>query len=489
VSDSRNEGGLRERLSRLRDGLALRVVDLFSGCGGWSLGFQRAGFTIAGGLDIDRKAALSYERNIMGRKERCCAARPIEEWPPARYAREVLAAETGNGDVDVLIGGPPCQAFARVGRAKLGKVGGDRRAFLSDGRAGLYKHFLEYVAHFQPLAVALENVPDIMNYGGENVAEAIAVSLEELGFRVRYTVLNAVHYGVPQYRQRWYLIGLANCLGTIPSFPVPRCRADLPEGYRHDRAFLTKLAKAAGRTHYVSSPDVPTGAGDAVTSEEALRDLPQITRHLSEARPSQDYDEELPYREGTKPSAYGLEMRNWPGLRPSSAVRHHIIRLLPRDYRLFAAMAAGDEYPRAHSLAVEMFSKELNRIEGQTGITIEPGSEAYLRLLQAYVPPYDPAKFPNKWRKLEPDRPSRTLTAHLGKDTYSHIHYDSAQARVISVREAARLQSFPDAFVFTGPMNAAYAQIGNSVPPLQAYAIAVSIRDQIMGAAGVSLNG
>jgi DNA (cytosine-5)-methyltransferase 1 len=77
---------------------------------------------------------------------------------------------------------------------------------------------------------------------------------------------------------------------------------------------------------------------------------------------------------------------------------------------------------------------------------------------------------------MEPDMPARTLTAHLGKDTYSHIHYDSEQSRVISVREAARLQSFPDGFVFSGAMNAAFRQIGNAVPPLQAFSVANQIK-------------
>ena len=92
------------------------------------------------------------------------------------------------------------------------------------------------------------------------------------------------------------------------------------------------------------------------------------------------------------------------------------------------------------------------------------------------VPPYDAGKFPNKWRKMEPDAPARTLMAHLGKDSYSHIHYDSSQARTISVREAARLQSFPDGFRFCGSMNSGFRQIGNAVPPLLAYALARHLR-------------
>ncbi len=88
------------------------------------------------------------------------------------------------------------------------------------------------------------------------------------------------------------------------------------------------------------------------------------------------------------------------------------------------------------------------------------------------VPPYDPSKFPNRWWKLRENGPARTLMAHIGKDTYSHIHYDSTQGRVITVREAARLQSFPDGFVFAGTMNPAFRQIGNAVPPIMAREIA-----------------
>ena len=98
------------------------------------------------------------------------------------------------------------------------------------------------------------------------------------------------------------------------------------------------------------------------------------------------------------------------------------------------------------------------------------------------MPPYPIGSFPNRWWKLRPDFPSRTLMAHIGKDTYSHIHYDSAQARVISVREAARLQSFPDGFRFCGTMNPAFRQIGNAVPPLMAKRLAVQMLETLEAA-------
>ena len=122
-----------------------------------------------------------------------------------------------------------------------------------------------------------------------------------------------------------------------------------------------------------------------------------------------------------------------------------------------------------------MFNKEIEKLRS-SGKTIRRDSKKYNEIKKRIVPPYDPTKFPNKWRKMEPNEPSRTLLAHLGKDSYTHIHYDSLQSRTISVREAARLQSFPDGFKFCGAMNSAFKQIGNAVPPLMSWNIAKSIR-------------
>jgi DNA (cytosine-5)-methyltransferase 1 len=133
-------------------------------------------------------------------------------------------------------------------------------------------------------------------------------------------------------------------------------------------------------------------------------------------------------------------------------------------------MQPGDQYPQAHAIAMNMFEARLD-IAARDRV-VKPESKEYERLRAAIVPPYDVGKFPNKWRKMWADKPARTLMAHLGKDSYSHIHYDSAQARTISVREAARLQSFPDGFIFCGTMNPAFRQIGNAVPPLLARALA-----------------
>jgi DNA (cytosine-5)-methyltransferase 1 len=150
-------------------------------------------------------------------------------------------------------------------------------------------------------------------------------------------------------------------------------------------------------------------------------------------------------------------------------------------------MNVGDQYPEAWKHAHDILEERLARLR-KTGQGIPKVSSEYEKLHRQIVPPYDVNKFPNKWRKMWPDAPARTLMAHLGKDCYSHIHYDSRQARTISVREAARLQSFPDGFVFCGTMNPAFRQIGNAVPPLLAKALATTIAGTLGIAIEESLN-
>ena len=210
-----------------------------------------------------------------------------------------------------------------------------------------------------------------------------------------------------------------------------------------------------------------------------MRDLPEITAHLDgrARRGARRFTEPVRYRDDVEPSSFGLAMRNWPQFESPGWVTDHVIRSLPRDYETFRRMEAGDQYPEAFRVAETIFHERLAALEASRANPIAPRAIAELRA--RIVPPYDIGKFPNKWRKMEADRPARTLMAHLGKDSYSHIHYDSAQARTISVREAARLQSFPDGFRFSGTMNPAFRQIGNAVPPLLVKAIASGLLAQL----------
>ena len=179
----------------------------------------------------------------------------------------------------------------------------------------------------------------------------------------------------------------------------------------------------------------------------------------------------MPYDSRRPLSGYAYLMKTWRDFEARDALFDHVIRYLPRDFALFARMNQGDQYPQAWRHAHDMLEEQLTK-ERRAGNDLRKGSDAYEKLKHRIVPPYDVGKFPNKWRKMWRDQPARTLMAHLGKDGYSHIHYDGTQARTISVREAARLQSFPDGFRFCGTMNPAFRQIGNAVPPLLARALA-----------------
>jgi DNA (cytosine-5)-methyltransferase 1 len=477
---SRNLRATREKIARIKAGDRPRVLDLFAGCGGLSLGFQRAGFNIAAAVEFDPHAALSHGRNFHANDPAHSVPRDITTTSPADLVRDLNLGDVAEA-FDVLVGGPPCQAFARVGRSKLREIDAHPEAFKHDPRAQLYVDYLRYVEAFAPLSVVVENVPDALNHGGQNIAEEIAEALKERGYVARYTLLNAAFYGVPQMRERMFLIAYHRELAGTVSFPEPTHWVDLPPGYEGSRSVALKLlgADRFSEAHsYTPAPQPLPILPPAVTAEDAIGDLPAIdARKLLKSgelrRGARRFDKPLPY--GGEPyTAYARQMRRWPGFAAPEALMDHVIRYLPRDYPLFARMDAGDQYPEAYQHALEMFEQHLDLLARQ-GVKPRPGSKQYEDIKASIVPPYDAGKFPNKWRKMWRDKPARTLLAHLGKDSYSHIHYDSRQARTISVREAARLQSFPDGFAFAGSMNAAFRQIGNAVPPLLAFALAQKV--------------
>lgn len=190
-----------------------------------------------------------------------------------------------------------------------------------------------------------------------------------------------------------------------------------------------------GFNFYVDPPVPSRAAPPAVTAREALSDLPPITAHLTGElrRGARHLDEYTPYR-NVDPSRYANELRNWKGFESNGGVYDHVIRSLSnRDFEIFRRMKPGDQYPEAHALALQIFDERLDRLKN--GHRPKSGTAEWEKLLSLSVPPYDAGKFPNKWRKMAADEPARTLMAHLGKDCYSHIHYDSHQARTISVRE------------------------------------------------------
>jgi len=467
------------KLERIAAGKKPRVVDLFSGAGGISLGFHHAGFQIDGALEIEPLPALTHALNFHRENSELARLhsqpRDMTKLEPGEFA-SALGLGAVEDAVDVLVGGPPCQAYARVGRAKLREVADHPEAYKVDPRGNLFLRYLSYVKAFRPLALLMENVPDILHYGGHNVIEEMVEALGGLGYTSRYSLINSAFHGVPQMRDRVFLIAYRRDLGAMIEFPKATNHLTLPPGYAGTRAVALRYVDLLGGTGYVQpdlgSPELP----GPVTAEDAISDLPLI-KGTSVKRGARRFTEIVAYRDVKKLTPFQNAMRNWSGFESEGGVRDHLIRYLPRDHRVFSEMRQGAEYPEAHATAVRIAQREA-RSQG-----VKESTPAYRKIFQSIVPPYDVSKFPNRWWKLRSDWPVRTLMAHIGKDTYSHIHWDSDQARTISVREAARLQSFPDGFVFQGAMNAAFRQIGNAVPPLMAASIATVIHNTLVQSA------
>lgn len=377
------------------------VLDLFCGAGGMSLGFQMAGYQIGLGVDNDPLACQTHAYNFDGR----CVQADITAISDPRAFVQAQGVEL----VDVIIGGPPCQGFSRVGRGKLRSLKDDP-AHIHDPRNQYYKEFIRFVEALRPSYFALENVPDMQYYAdGEGlVLEKALKTFSELGYtggpedRPIWSVLRADHYGVPQSRQRLLIVG--------------------------------------NRLHHqIRWPPVPTHEDNPVTVWQAISDLPIIAHGCR--------IDEMPYEPPGELNAYQRLMRG----RADSVLYNHQTRWHnQQDLHAFAWMPEGWKY-------VDL-PKKFKR--------------------------YRDDIFKDKYRKLYRDQPSWTIEAHIGKDTYRHIYPaglgDAEPPRTISVREAARLQSFPDEFRFLGPFTRQFYQVGNAVPPLLAKAVAQAILSGVL---------
>jgi DNA (cytosine-5)-methyltransferase 1 len=441
---------------------------MFSGAGGLSLGFRAAGARILAAVDASEAAGLTFRHNF-------------SRLQPGR-APTVFSGDVGNVEdldleriapaargPDILVGGPPCQGFSRIGRAKLASLAEDPDD--EDPRNELYRRFVAAARFWQPSAVVMENVPAMRHVNGNNIAENVAEDLSACGYRVGYAVLNAVWYGVPQFRERLFFIGIRRDLSPLPSVPVPTHRVEMPSGYlRPPEATTLSLSFMP---HFELEVPRAKAQLDATTTGDALGDLPPLDEHLSGKAAASRTDELRvlhPYGTPAR-SPFARLMREWPGLDVPAGVKAHVIRKTPRDFETFRRMKSDDRYPEALRIARARLAEEIAR-RTAAGTAPAEGTPEHEELRRSIVPPYPEEKFVDKWRKLNPGRPSWTVPAHLSRDAYSHIHHDSAQARAISVREAARLQSFPDAFEFSGNMGDCFTQIGNAVPPVLAWAIA-----------------
>ena len=433
-----------------------KVIDLFSGCGGLTLGFEKAGFDIAAGIELVPEACqtISYNLDYRYGREQTHLCADIKETDTKSFKDRL-----GNESC-IIIGGPPCQAYSIAGRAKLRSLGSDR-INTNDSRGYLFQDFLRFVYDLDASAVIMENVPESTNYGGMNVPETVCQSLETHGYDSFWTVLNAADYGVPQIRERVFVIAVKADCGKKIHLPVPSHRS-MEDYHTANQKRLDSFSKSPHFRMPVSS-EKATKAW--VTVGEALSDLPELLPTAKSRYRLVKLNEEMDYRSEAK-NPYQLLMRNWYGTACTGSTAN-AFRNNKRDFPIFSLMKQGDDYISACRIADELFEREAY-IYG-----FKPGTAEYEKLKKKMVPIYDRDQFTRKWVRLCNDKPSHTLVAHLSKDTYSHIH--PTEPRGISVREAARIQSFPDDFFFDCSMGDAFRQIGNAVPPLLARAVAECI--------------
>lgn len=434
-----------------------KIIDLFSGCGGLALGFEKAGFEIAGGVELVPEACDTITANLCwryGKEKATHICGDIKELEPEVFADKL------NGEGCIVIGGPPCQAYSLIGRAKLKSLG-EERINTNDARGYLYQEFLRFALGLNARAVVMENVPEAINYGGKNIPETVCNLLEENGYTAFWTILNSADYGVPQVRERAFVIAIKQDEPTEIKLPIPTNHSEDNLITGHQKMFEGLKNNA----HFRVPVNAPDNTHGWITVGDALSDLPVLFPDASGAYKLLAMNLSLPYRTEVQ-NDYQQLMRSWYG-KMTEVVSANCFRKTIRDFPIFARMKQGDNFVQASEIADQIFE------ENESIYRYPEDSEGYERLKKKIVPPYARDKFPDKWKRLDEHKPSHTLVAHLSVDTYSHIH--PWEPRGISVREAARIQSFPDDFYFNCAMGPAFKQIGNAVPPLLSYAIAQKV--------------
>jgi DNA (cytosine-5)-methyltransferase 1 len=389
----------RQKLNRI---FGDTVVELFAGAGGFSWGWSRVGLPPRIAVDNDVVAIRTHELNFPATT---AIAEDLYGFGPADLRLHLRVG----GKVLAVIGGPPCQGFSTVGRAKLRSLRGAAESLLNDPRNSLYKRYVDFVDALQPAVFVMENVPGMRRIEGEDISAAIVENFEAIGYRTTSALVNARDFGVPQDRRRVIFIGT--------------------------RAKLNLDIRAAGLLEYAHRfREQRLGIIEDTNVRQAIADLPEIPHGTRSGTP--------PYKTG-RASRYAELMRQ----DAERIVHDHVCRWHnDQDLTAFEVMPEGGIYAE--------LPQELKR--------------------------YRDDIFKDKYKKLTWEKASGTVTAHLSKDCYSHIHPE--QIRTISVREAARLQSFPDNFRFAGSMGAQFRQIGNAVPPLMGWGIAEYVLDHLRAA-------
>jgi DNA (cytosine-5)-methyltransferase 1 len=399
-------------------------IDLFCGCGGFSLGLKQAGLRCAAAIDSDPHAISAFKTNFP-------AVEHVLERDLTTFTPEELATLIGRRRIDVIVGGPPCQGFSKI-RMVDGSNHGIR--LVTDARRLLYKNYLSYVEFFRPSIFVMENVPGIRSAAGGAFFVSIQAEARKLGYRVHAAPIRAWQYGVPQKRERQLIIGtschlpiFSTTLFVPPTHedPIDRVNGRKPRMVRGGRGRPRKLEKP-------------------VSLWEAIGDLPPV--RAGQGSFDADYDSS---RGGNHVERYGD-------------------RYLKGVLEVHRATTLTGHVARPHS---ERDLRDFDRLrEGETsGAAIERGEKMEF--------PYDRENFKDRYTRQHRDRLSSTIMAHLSKDGLMYIH--PTQRRSFTVREAARIQSFPDTFELPKARTVAFRLIGNAVPPLLGQAVGRGIRQYL----------
>jgi DNA (cytosine-5)-methyltransferase 1 len=371
------------------------AVDLFAGAGGMTLGFEQAGFDVLAAVEIDPIHCATHEFNFPFWTIFCKSVVDIT-------GQEIRSRSSiGDREIDIVFGGPPCQGFSLIGKR-----------FLDDPRNSLVFHYIRLVLDLQPKFFVMENVKGMTIGHHRDFLTEIINQFEQEGYKVRqdYQVLNACEYGVPQNRERLFLLGCRQDL-ELPNYPVP----------------ITRPIKQRKSSLTNTLPLVPT-------VRDALQDLPDLENYTELLK------KDWVLAKFGKPSDYARYLRGLSSLDNDYAYkRSHNSRIL------------------TSSLRTEHSSQSIARFASTPHGKTEPISRLY---------------------KLNPEGICNTLRAGTPSNRGA---FTSARPihpfvpRCITVREAARLHSYPDWFRFHATKWHGFRQIGNSVPPLLAKAVALEI--------------
>ena len=385
----------------------LRTIDLFCGAGGITEGFRQAGYVSLYGNDVMPEAIETFKLN---HSEAIADCRPIEKVNPTEI-REHFGLRPG--ELDVLVGGPPCQGFS---------INAPER-FLNDPRNKLFRHYERFLEEFQPKSFLFENVPGLMSLGDGKVFRQIIRIFTGLGYQVTAKILFAAHYGVPQ--ERWRLILLGSRLGEV-THPMPTHYAVGRANFR------------GGSTMTFQQDDADRERlQPAITVHQAIGDLPCLA--MGEG------SEVIGYTTDAH-SSYAELMRN-----PAEVTfNHYAAKLSKQNAERMKHVKPGGSW---RDIPHDLLPKGMQRARRS-----------------------DHTK---RYGRLHPDGLAGTMLTKC--DPHWGTVFLPDQDRTLTVREAARFQSFPDTYRFLGSRVSQYEQVGNAVPVLMAKAIADRLRDHLAG--------